>query len=496
MSRQTTNGIDYTNKDYLAFKDMMISKLKERMPEYTDTSESDAGIVILEALANGLDIISYYADAVANDVVLTTTQDRRMALLLARNLGYTPYNQTASVIPMVFLLESAQEQDVAIPKGTVVMTEEKDNSEPVMFETVAQLIIPAGCLGDEKDEEGNYLYTVNARQGETVESDYFGSSNGTPYQTFPLTYEGVDITTLRLFVDEGEGEKEWIRVTSFQDSDANSRHFISYMDEYDICYIEFGNNINGKIPVSFDNGLRASYSVGGGTKGNVKENTITIIDSALSVGASCFNLAPVVLGHEKETLEEIKYNAPANNRVRDRAVTLKDYEDLLRINILKHDLFFGINNTKARRNLDNKLHVDWYYQMKPGYEMTEELESTINEFLEPRTMIGTSFTLIPFEEYKVDILASLYVKDDYNRFQVRDAVVEFLIDYFSPGKLTFGDEVIKSNLESEVINSIDGIKSFRINSPEEDIISCLRSYQIISIQEENISVNAVGGLIK
>lgn len=68
MSRNQTPNIDYTNRDYESFRQMMINKLKELMPEYTDTSETDAGIVIIEALANGLDILSLYQDNLANDL--------------------------------------------------------------------------------------------------------------------------------------------------------------------------------------------------------------------------------------------------------------------------------------------------------------------------------------------------------------------------------------------------------------------------------------------
>ena len=99
MSRKPTANIDYTSRDYEGFKELLISKLKEKMPEYTDTSENDAGIVILEALANGLDVISLYSDIIANDVILPTTQSRNLAVLLAQCLGYIPYNQRASIYP-------------------------------------------------------------------------------------------------------------------------------------------------------------------------------------------------------------------------------------------------------------------------------------------------------------------------------------------------------------------------------------------------------------
>ena len=79
MSRKATIGIDYTSKDYEAFREMMIDYLNSKMPEY-DTSQSDAGIVLLEGTAKACDILSMYNDVVANDVILDTTQDRSIIL--------------------------------------------------------------------------------------------------------------------------------------------------------------------------------------------------------------------------------------------------------------------------------------------------------------------------------------------------------------------------------------------------------------------------------
>ena len=162
--RRTMDSIDYTTRDYQGYKELLLTKLQEYMPEYTDLSETDAGVVILEAFANGLDILSYYSDAIANDVMLSTTQDRRLAVLMALDLGYTPYNQTASKVPIIFTLEVEQEEDVVIGRGTIVTTEETDDIEAIQLETLEDLTIPAGKLGNEQDVDGNYLYYVLAEQ--------------------------------------------------------------------------------------------------------------------------------------------------------------------------------------------------------------------------------------------------------------------------------------------------------------------------------------------
>ena len=489
--RTATQGIDYTTRDYRAFKELLINKLQTYMPEYTDTSETDAGIVILEALANGLDICSYYNDAIANDVLLATTQDRRMAVLLAQDLGYTPYNQTASVVPMVFTLEAPQSEDLVIGRGTVVKTVDSEDVDEIIFEVLDDLTIPAGKYGNEKGSNGEYLYTVNAIQGETIANDYLGSSDGSPYQSFLLSYIRVLVDSLEVYVDEGDGEYLWTRVDNFQDCDENSRVYTVMIDEYDNCTIEFGNGAKGKIPDVYENGIHAYYRVGGGEIGNVQENTVVVLDTGIPFVESCTNLEPIVLGHEKETIEEIRYNAPAHNRVRDRAVTLKDYEDLLSVNVQKYDELYAIFNSKAIRNEENFLNVILYYQMREGYEMTDDLKKLLAEFYGSRTMIGTSYTLTPYVENKISIEATLIVQKDYVRAEVKEEVEEFIKDYFSYENFTFEDEIVKSELEEDIKNSIDGVKSFRITTPTMDVIASEHPYQIFALG--GLTVTASGG---
>lgn len=484
--RKATSGIDYTSRDYLAFKQSLIDKLQEKIPEYTDTSETDAGIIIIEALANGLDICSLYTDALANDVLLSTTQDRRLACILAGNLGYVPYNQTASKVPMVFVLEEEQEEDVVISRGTIVTTEETEDSEPIQFETLEDLIIPPGNLGDEVDDEGNYLYSVLAGQGETVEEDYIGSSNGTPYQTFQLSYDKVLVDSISLYVDEGDGPKLWRRVPSFLDCSATDRVYVTMVDEYDVCSIQFGNNLRGKIPNPIDNGIMASYRTGGGIIGNVKEYTVTEIESDVPFIEECFNLEPVVLGHNKEPLEEIKYNGPANWRTRDRAVTLQDYSDLIRINVAKIDEFYAFLNTVTLNDPKNALGVLIYYQLREGYTFDKKLSDIINDFFPKRTIIGTTYELVPYTPYIIDLEATLIVHNDYDIKETTQEVLEFVDNYFSYGNFTFNDELVKSELENEVVSIIPGVRSYRINAPEDDIIKAPSSDQIITLGSHTI----------
>lgn len=465
MSRKPTVNIDYTNRDYEAFREMLIKKLQEKIPEYTDTSETDAGIVILEALANGLDILSLYSDIIANDVILPTTQDRKLAVIIAKCLGYTPYNQTASEYPQVFVLSEVREEDTLIPKGTVVKTKDSSDLATIYFETVEDFVIPKGALGNEQDENDNYLYTVKVKQGSSVYQDVIGTSTGAPLQSFTLHYTNAIIDSIDLYVNEGSGQELWKRVDNFIDYDETSRVFTASVDEFDVCTIEFGNGLRGKIPSAYPNGIVASYRVGGGEIGNVSANIITELDSTIAYVESTFNLEATVLGHEKESLDSIKENAPASFRTRDRIVALTDYADLLRINFYD---FLQLNT--IRDKADKKL-VHIYYMMRQGYSMTADLVSNIAEFIADRSMVGTAYDLNPFVEQPVDLDCVMYVDQDYDKDELVANALSYLDSVtFLYGELQFEDSIIKSDLESEIKNTFDGILSFRINTPTEDII--------------------------
>lgn len=205
MSITPTPNIDYTNKDYEAFRAYMIKQLGIKMPEYTDRSQTDAGIVILELLAKGLDILSFHQDVQANEAFLITEEQRANALKWCYVLDYIPRSSIPSKVKQVFVLASPQTSSTYIPAGTRVKTVESATEYSVMFETETDLEIPAGMLGDETDEKGNYLYAVTAVQGLTIQSEIVGSSNGTEDQRFTLGYTPVISSSIAVLVNEGAG---------------------------------------------------------------------------------------------------------------------------------------------------------------------------------------------------------------------------------------------------------------------------------------------------
>ena len=80
--------IDYLTKDYAGFRQAMLDQIPQRLPNWTDRSEADFGVVLIELFAYVADILSYYQDRVANESFLSTATQRRSVAELLRLIGY------------------------------------------------------------------------------------------------------------------------------------------------------------------------------------------------------------------------------------------------------------------------------------------------------------------------------------------------------------------------------------------------------------------------
>ena len=232
------DNVDYTNRDYAGFRQDMIQRLQQLIPEYTDTSDGDAGIVLIDLLAHGLDILSYYNDKVANEVFLATARERSSVMMIAQGiLGYEIQENTPSKVYQVFEIIPT-EDDTIIPAGTLLRTKGEYGESSLYFELDNDLIIPANCTGLEKDEKGEYLYKVSCTQGYTVEDDVLGSSDGTANQTFTVPRSGVikDSVIVSAISENGMTE-EWTRVSNFINSSPLDKHYTVTLDENNVCLL-------------------------------------------------------------------------------------------------------------------------------------------------------------------------------------------------------------------------------------------------------------------
>jgi hypothetical protein len=123
---------DYLTKDYVGFRQLLLDALPARLPDWTERSEADIGIALIELLAETGDRLSYYQDRVANEAFLATATQRRSVQLHTALTGYRMRSGVAASTHLFF--EAIR--DTLIPAGTQVCTETEGREPPVLFETV------------------------------------------------------------------------------------------------------------------------------------------------------------------------------------------------------------------------------------------------------------------------------------------------------------------------------------------------------------------------
>lgn len=435
-------NVDYTTRDYEGFRYDLLMKLKEKIPEYSDFSESDMGVVLIELLAHGLDIISYYNDKVANEIFPETATERESIIKHCRRLGYELKNSTPSRYYQVFKI-IPQETTYVIPRGTKLHTKGDDLVE---FELMEDIKIPPQCNGLEKDEHGNYLYKGIVEHGYTVNSDIIGTSNGTAYQDFTLSYAPVITDSLHIYIRDMNGVEEWERVNNFIDSDVTSKQYVMETTDNDFVKISFGSGISGAIPPVYDNGISASYRVGGGIIGNVSLETITEMSSKPSVIVDTMNVEQIQIASDKESIEQARIHAPLSLRTMWRAVSLEDYENLL-IQEFPEEIYCARAVAE-----EDRFTISLYVLLKGIDTLPEANKTKYLEFLDERKEIGYNLQMYAPSFATVNLDIDITTNKAYKNNDVKTIVEGYVRDYFDLGNLQFGETFKLSHIIKNVMN--------------------------------------------
>lgn len=182
--------------------------------------------------------------------------------------------------------------------------------------------------------------TTAAVNAERIDEETLGLSEGVPGQRFSLEHPPVVADgpppLLEVAGGHDQGWEPWTQVHSFADSGPDDRHFM--LDPV-AGEVVFGPAVRepdgslrqfGAVP---DKGalLRLrTYLTGGGRRGNVDRDCITVLKSSIPYIASVTNRRPAAGGVDAERLEDARRRAPILIRTRNRAVTVADYEALAR----------------------------------------------------------------------------------------------------------------------------------------------------------------------
>lgn len=180
--------------------------------------------------------------------------------------------------------------------------------------------------------------TTRVVHAETVYDEALGESSGLPGQRLRLAHAPVvgDDPPVLLQTAERDGWEDWRVVPHFSESRPDDRHITLDAATGDLAFGPAVREPDGSLRqygMVAPKGavIRARrYRTGGGRSGNVARGAISVLRSSIPYITEVVNREAAQGGVDGETVDEAKVRAPITLRAQERAVTLRDYEELAR----------------------------------------------------------------------------------------------------------------------------------------------------------------------
>jgi len=442
--------VDYTSRDYSSIREDLIELIPYYAPQWTNRDPADFGMTILELFAYIGDGLHYYIDRTANESFIETASQRESVLQIARLLGYTPTRTTPSEVLLTFQNSSAN--IITVPKRTKVAANITNNgvTSQILFETNSAITVPA------KSGATNGSNTVIATQGETIEAETIGTSDGSANQVFELGELSVIKGSILIDVNG----VIYTEVPYLVDYSGYDPVFSTYTNSDGTTFVQFGDSISGRIPLNGVS-LEATYRVGGGTSGNIPANTIKFIKTNASNGLSVNNQNSGLIsgaasgGADEESTDSIRINAPKSIRALNRAVSLSDYASLV-IQVS------GVAKAISVADVYSSVTVYFAPYGDSGLQsdgittsvVFNNLKTEIDEYLVDKIPAGTTVTLQPPTYVQVTVAGGIIVLPTYRQDKVLENVKAAVQNLFDFNNVVFNDYISYS----DVLKAMDGVE--------------------------------------
>ena len=438
--------VDYTSRDYTSIRNDLISLIPFYNPEWTNRDAADFGITLIELFSYMGDVLNYYIDRSANEAFITTASQRDNVLQLARLLSYTPTESTASKVTLTFQNDTGSA--IVVPAKTQVATTNvaSSTSSQIVFETDSAVTVPA--------KVGNTAgsISVTATQGVTVTNELVGTSNGTANQLFSLFQSPVINNSIQVTINN----VSYTGVQYLIDYNNNDPVFTTITNAAGTTFIVFGDGISGRIPPSSAS-IFATYRVGGGVSGNVAANNIKFILTNAAPGLSVTNQNAATGGADPESTDSIRINAPLSIRALNRAVSLKDYSELvLQVSgvakaISKADVYTSVTIYVAPFG-DRGVESD---NVTPT-SFFSTLATTIGNYMLDKAPANTTITIQPPSYVGVTLSINITVLPQYKQSLVKTAAESALYELFDFDNVVFADRITLQDVMT-VLSSVAGV---------------------------------------
>lgn len=478
--------VDYTSRDFNSLRDALISRVQARVPNWTGNDPSDFGLALVEAFAYLGDNVSYYIDRIANESNIATATQRQSVLAISKSLGYTPSGYQSSTTIISFTNSGGTPLTIAAGTELQCSVSVGDAVRQLVFTTSADAVVPAAAAGAPGTAQvlATHGENVALRPASTFYSsngELLGYSDGTPNLAFTLKENQVVDGSVSVYVKNGTAFALWNTVSHLADYGPNDAVATLDADASNYVTVSFGDGVSGAIPPMHSE-IRAIYTVGGGTMGNIPSNTAfsflafpTATDAPAQAlirsNVSAINVSDGTGGQDPLSTDMIRLLAPKSFAALNRAVTLSDFESLAMSTpgcgnaSAVADIYSSVTLYVAPlRDLGNAETFPLYDDANGSLITSEWLpfQQTIAAALNGKTQIGVTTTVAPPKYVPVDVTIRYTKLPTFTDAQVTSDIRNFMETYFAYPVMQFGQTIHPEQIEF-ILRYVSGISNVSVD---------------------------------
>jgi hypothetical protein len=254
-----------------------------------------------------------------------------------------------------------------------------------------------------------------------------------------------------------------------QSSDEQLREFAR--DGYNLNLYKYSNNLALGSTLKANSTLFVQYRIGGGTGSNLGVNAITQIgtvsffvngpsqsqNTSVINSLSCTNVTAAIGGANYPTTEEVRNLVAFNFSAQQRAVTINDYDSIIRTMPSQ----FGAPAKVAITEENNKIKVQMLSYDENGNLtniMSNTLKNNVANYLSNYRMINDYVSIETANVIDLGVNVDIVLDNSQNQGAVISQVINLITTFFEPTNRQMGENVNVSNLR-RLIQSENGVIS-------------------------------------
>ena len=322
-------NLNVTELDFDQIKDNLKNYLKQQT-EFNDYNFEGSGLsTLLDVLAYNTHYNAVAAHYSLNEAFLDSAQIRGNVVTRAKLLGYTPRSVLAPRARINIVVNNTGQPntptELTLPRGTKL-------TATVLGETYQYVVLNSQTAVVADNAPIFTFSNVDIAEG-TYKTLLYRVDNDIESQKFQVTDEDVDMSTLRVRVQENEESLSYdvySRFESLLNVDSASQIYYHQENTNGKYEVYFGDGVIGRKPIN-NNIVTLDYVYTHGDESN-GASTFELSSTLGGLVNASYTITTVndsAGGSDRESMESIRFNAPLTFTAQNRAVTSDDYRAII-----------------------------------------------------------------------------------------------------------------------------------------------------------------------